>query len=44
MVFTTVDSYPTSERWLSLMAKGFIGGNVVIGYCGIEIRKGFANA
>ena len=37
------DSYPTSERWLSLMAKGFIGGNVVIGYCGIEIRKGFAN-
>ena len=43
LIFTTQDSYPVSEKWLSLMAKGFIGGNVVIGYCGIEIRKGFAN-
>ncbi len=43
LLFTTADSYPTSDRWLSLMAKGFIGGNVVIGYCGVEVKKGFSN-
>ena len=43
IVFTTTDCYPSSDKWLSLMAKGFINGDIVIGYCGIEIRKGFAN-
>ena len=43
IVFTTTDCYPSSDKWLSLMAKGFINGDIVIGYCGIEPGKGFAN-
>lgn len=43
LIFTTVDSFPTSDKWLSLMAKGFISGEVVIGYCGMEQKSGFAN-
>lgn len=43
LVFTTQDSYPVSDKWLSLMAKGFICGDIVIGYCGIELKKGMAN-
>lgn len=43
IVFTTTDCYPSSDKWLSLMAKGFINGDIVIGYCGIERRKGLAN-
>ena len=43
LLFTTIDCYPTSQRWLSIMAKGFICGDVVIGYCNLEIKKGFAN-
>lgn len=43
IVFTTADSYPASDRWLSLMAKGFICGDIVIGYCGIEPAGGLAN-
>ena len=43
LVFTTVDSHPTSDKWLSLMAKGFISGDVVLGYCGFEQKKGMAS-
>ncbi len=43
IVFTTPDSYPVSDKWLSLMAKGFICGDIVIGYCGIEPRRGLLN-
>lgn len=43
MIMTTADSYPTSNKWLSLMAKGFISGDIVIGYCGVESRNGFVN-
>lgn len=43
LLFTTIDCYPTSQRWLAIMAKGFIGGDVVLGYCNLEIKKGFAN-
>ena len=43
IVFTTTDCYPSSDKWLSLMAKGFINGDIVIGYCGIEPGKGLAN-
>lgn len=43
LLFTTVDSFPTSDKWLALMAKGFVNGEVVLGYCGIEPRKGFFN-
>ena len=35
ILFTTTETKPTSEKWLSLMAKGFQRGDVVVGYCGI---------
>ncbi len=36
MVFTTSDCYPTSDRWLSLMASGFKRGDIVLGYTSLE--------
>lgn len=41
IVVTTPDARPVSQRWLSLMAKGFKKGGIVIGYCGLEQKKGF---
>ncbi len=43
IVVTTPDARPASRRWLSLMAKGFQKGEIVIGYCGIEPSKGLAD-
>ena len=43
IVVTTPDAHPTSRRWLSLMAKGFAKGEIVIGYCGVEPSKGLAD-
>lgn len=43
MIFSSTDACPQSDRWLSLMAKGFVRGEIVAGYCGIERGKGFAN-
>ena len=43
MVFTSTDACPQTDRWLSLMAKGFMRGDIVLGYCGVERRKGFTN-
>lgn len=43
LLLTTADSYPTSDKWIALMAKGFITGDVVLGYCGIERQRGLAN-
>ena len=43
MIFTSTDAIPQTDRWLSLMAKGFMRGEIVVGYCGIERRKGFSN-
>lgn len=43
MVFTSTDACPQTDRWLSLMAKGFQRGEIVVGYCGLERKKGFAN-
>lgn len=39
-VFTTSDCTPVSDKWLAAMANGFRGGDIVIGYCGIEPGKG----
>lgn len=36
VIFSTTDVVPTSDRWLALMAKGFMYGEVVVGYCGME--------
>ncbi len=43
LLLTRADSYPTSDKWIALMAKGFITGDVVLGYCGIEPQKGLGN-
>ncbi len=43
MVFSSTDACPQSDRWLSLMAKGFVRGEIVAGYCGIERTKSLAN-
>lgn len=42
LIFTSTDACPQTDRWLSLMAKGFVRGDVVIGYCGVEYKKGLA--
>ncbi len=36
IIFSTTDARPASEKWLSLMARGFQRGDVVLGYCGID--------
>ena len=41
MVFTSTDAVPQTDRWL--MAKGFMRGEIVLGYCGVERTKGLAN-
>jgi hypothetical protein len=43
IVVTTPDAHPTSRRWLSLLAKGFSKGEIVVGYCGIEPSRGLAD-
>ena len=40
---TSSDATPASERWLSLLAKGFLYGDIVLGYSGIAQQSGFAN-
>ena len=40
---TSSDATPTSNRWLSLLAKGFIYGDIVLGYSGIAHQGGFKN-
>ena len=36
IILTTPDATPNSTRWLTLMAKGFTRGEIVLGYCGYE--------
>lgn len=43
IIFTDSDAVPASEKWLSIMARGFNGGQLVIGYAGVERRPGLAN-
>ena len=40
IILTSPDATPNSSRWLTLMAKGFTRGEVVLGYCGYEKGKG----
>jgi hypothetical protein len=44
VVLATPDTAPVSAKWLDCMAKGFADGDVVVGYCGLQPAKGFANA
>lgn len=43
IIFTDADCIPASDRWLSIMARGFNGGRLVIGYSGLEQKPGLAN-
>ena len=43
LIVTSTDVRPLSDRWLALMAKGFLRGDVVVGYCGVERRRGLAD-
>lgn len=43
IITTSSDATPKSNRWLSLLAKGFMYGDIVLGYCGIAREKGFKN-
>ncbi len=43
VVTTSSDATPSSERWLSLLAKGFLYGDISLGYCGMQKKSGFAN-
>lgn len=43
VIITTTDARPRSDRWLALMAKGFMRGDIVVGYCGVERKTGIAN-
>lgn len=40
ILFSTTDARPCSQMWISLMARGFQRGDVVLGYCGIEKEQG----
>lgn len=43
LIFTTADSHPCSPAWLSRMAAGFDGADIVLGYCGMEARRAQGN-
>ena len=43
LVFSSTDVVPGTDRWLSLMAKGFSKGQIVLGYCGLERGRGLRN-
>ncbi len=43
VIATSSDATPSSERWLSLLAKGFLHGDIVLGYSGIGRQSGLAN-
>ena len=40
IITTSPDATPASERWLSLLARGFVYGDIVLGYCGMEYQSG----
>ena len=43
VITTSSDATPSSERWLSLLAKGFLYGDIVLGYSGLIRQNGFSN-
>ncbi len=43
IIITTQSCEPASSRWLELMARGFEGADIVLGYCGIIPDKGITN-
>ena len=43
VITSSSDATPSSERWLSLLAKGFLYGDVVLGYSSVQKQSGFLN-
>ncbi|MBQ7855710.1 MAG: glycosyltransferase [Alistipes sp.] len=43
LILTSTEALPASRHWLSLMAKGFLYGDIVIGHSGIKYEKGARN-
>lgn len=43
IVITTTSAMPSSEQWLAMMGKGFMRGNIVLGYTAIEAAEGLTN-
>ena len=43
VITTSSDATPSSARWLSLLAKGFMYGDIVLGYSGISKKGGIKN-
>lgn len=43
LLFTLPDCSPRSDRWAEVMARGFVGADVVLGYVSMMPRKGLWN-
>ena len=43
IVITTTSAIPASEQWLAMIGKGFMRGDIVLGYTAIEPAEGLAN-
>ncbi|MBQ3149474.1 MAG: glycosyltransferase [Alistipes sp.] len=43
IIITTTSAIPASEQWLAMMGKGFMRGNIVLGYTAIEPTEGIKN-
>ena len=43
IILTTPETRPTTRSWVDYMAKGFMYGDIVLGYCNWERGKGVAN-
>ena len=43
IVITTTSAVPASEQWLAMMGKGFMRGDIVLGYTAIEATEGLTN-
>ncbi len=43
IIITTPEAAPDSNRWLSLMAKGFLYGDIVVGYSNWKVLNGWRN-
>lgn len=43
IILTTPETRPTTRNWVDYMAKGFMYGDIVLGYCNWERVKGLKN-
>lgn len=43
ILLSTSDTILSSDRWIRLMTKGFTRSEIVLGYCGVEQRRGLGN-